>query len=465
MPIMPLHSRFLHRHVVYPAIVRLRGEEGVFDALARLQRLEQLPAEELRAAQQQQLRTALVYAAARSAYYRDHWPALDFERMDPFEALAQLPLVDKTTLQRHGSALEASPRPTRITRKTTGGSTGQAVTVLKDRGALAHEMAASWLAYGWFGVQRGDRAARFWGDPFTLKRKLRYAAADFAMNRLRFSAFAFDAAALRRYWERTCAFRPDYLYGYTSMLTEFARFVRAQGYDGASLGLKVVISTSEVLSDVHRQLLCDTFACPVQNEYGCGEVGPVAYGCEAGGLHVMTSNVVLEVLRSDGSPSQIGEPGELVVTDLNNRAMPLVRYRVGDFGVPAAPCSCGRPYPTLERIFGRAYDFILGLDGSRFHGEFFMYLFEELRQAGHAFDQFQVVQTDARQIRADLVSAEAPSAALQAHLTRRLEEHLPGIRLTVRHVPEIPRAASGKMRVIVNEVAQPAREEPVHAGV
>ena len=446
-----LHSRFIHRHLVYPTVVGLRGEAGVFRALHLLRALEQRRAEEVRAEQEARLRRALAYAAARTPYYRERWPSIDFARTDGREALTQLPTIDKQTLQQHAAALEAVPKPSRTTRKTTGGSTGQAVTVTKDRNALAWEMASSWLGYGWFGVQRGDRAARFWGDPFTLKRRMRYAAADFAMNRVRFSAFAFDARSFREYWRRTVAFEPDYFYGYASMLVEFARFVEAHGLDATRLGLRVVISTSEVLSDVHRELLGTVFGCPVQNEYGCGELGPIAYSCERGPLHIMTSNVFVEVLRSDGSPADIGQAGELVVTDLNNRAMPLIRYRVGDFGVRAAGCDCGRPFPALERIFGRAYDFVRGLDGMKFHGEFFMYLFEELRQRGLGVDQFQIVQTDVAHVRADVVTASDPDPALLAHVADRIAEHLPGMQLTVRRVAEIRRAPSGKMRVVINE--------------
>lgn len=419
--------------------------------MKRLAALERLSVEEMREYQASRVRAALAYAFEHSPYYRERWLPSDLDLSDPIASLQRLPTTDKRTLQQHGLALTAVPRVRRVTSKTTGGSTGQAVTVLKDRGALACEMAASWHAYRWFGVQRGDRAARFWGDPFTLRRKLRYAAADFAMNRLRFSAFAFDAAALEKYWQQTLRFRPDYLYGYTSMLAEFARFVQERGYDGRALNLKVVISTSEVLTDVHERLLTDTFGCAVQNEYGCGEVGPVAYTCERGTLHVMSSNVFLEVIGDDGMASGVGEAGELVITDLNNRAMPLVRYRVGDFGVRAGPCSCGRPFPPLERIFGRAYDFVVGLDDRRFHGEFFMYLFEELRQRGHRFEQFQVIQQSPTQVRADIVSNDGDIAALAAHLGSRLAEHLPGVALSVRRVPSIQRAASGKMRVIVNE--------------
>lgn len=454
-----LHNRSVHRHLVYPAAVRLRGEGGVFKALTALRGLERMTPDYLRGRQESRLTDLLQYARARVPFYQKRWKSTPFGEANGFALLASLPLLERRDLQLHASELAAEPPPARVTRKTTGGSTGQAVTVLKDGEAVAREMAASWLSYSWFGVERGDRAVRFWGDPFTLKRRLRYVAADFAMNRLRFSAFAFDAQSLKSYWQQIDRFRPDYLYGYASMLTEFARFVREGGYRASELGLKVIISTSEVLTDAQRTLISETFGCPVQNEYGCGEMGPIAYSCEEGRLHVMSDNVVLEILRSDLTHADVGEAGELVLTDLNNRAMPLIRYRIGDFGAWAGRCACGRPSPALERVFGRAYDFVLGLDGMRYHGEFFMYLFEELRQHGYAVDQFQVFQTDGRSIRADVVTRTNIDAAITRHLSERLAKHLPGVSLTVRRVERIQRARSGKMRVIVNEMLKANEEE------
>ena len=446
-----LHNRWMHRHLVYPGVVALRGEQRVFSTMRRLREIEQCTPERMREHVASELRATLQYAATHCVYYRDKLSDLDW-RVDPLGTLPQLPTIDKLILQRAADQLRASPLPPRTTAKTTGGSTGQPVTVLKDRNALAMEMAASWLGYGWFGVSRGDRAVRFWGDPFTWKRRLRYAAADFAMNRLRMSAFAFDDADLENYWERCVEFAPDYFYGYASMLAGFARYVRASGHEGRRLGLKVIISTSEVLGAPQRTLLEDVFGCPVQDEYGCGEVGPVAYSCENGALHVMSGNVVLEVLRADGTPAAIGEPGELVITDLHNRAMPLIRYRVGDFGAWGTRCACGRAFPVLERIYGREYDFVLGRDGRRFHGEFFLYIFEELRTAGFPLDQFQVVQTSWQRIRVDVVTANPVGDELRARLRARVEEHLPGIDLEVRQVPAVARASSGKMRLIINEV-------------
>ncbi len=302
---------------------------------------------------------------------------------------------------------------------------------------------------------------RFWGDPFSFKRRMRYRAADFAMHRLRFSAFAFNEEDLAQYWERCLRFRPDYFYGYVSMISSLARFLQDSGRNGRDIQLKLVITTSEVLSPPDQALIADTFGCPVQNEYGCGEVGPIAYTCPAGSLHAMDDHVLVEVIDPvEGTVLHGAGQGQLAITDLHNRAMPLIRYRVGDNASVKERygCSCGRPFSRLEKIWGREYDFVVDREGRRFHGEFFMYLFEEMRDCGIGVDSFQVRQTAASTLEIR-IAAPAISEAQQAFLTERLKTSTAGLELVLKPVDAIGRAASGKMQLIVNELARTSRSQ------
>jgi phenylacetate-CoA ligase len=77
----------------------------------------------------------------------------------------------------------------------------------------------------------------------------------------------------------------------------------------------------------------------------------------------MAEGLYLEVETPHG-PAAPGEMGSILVTDLLNHAMPLIRYRIGDLGAWAAgSCPCGRGLPRLERVAGRVTDFLVGCDG------------------------------------------------------------------------------------------------------
>jgi len=452
---MPLGS-WIHANLIYRTAVTLRGEGNVFRCLKEFERLQYRAPDEIRNAQEGQLSSILLYANNRSPYYQKRWDGLVSEvdlLEQPRASLRRLPFVTKADLQDCLGELVAIPAVRPVTRKTTGGSTGQAVTVLKDRAATGREMAASWLGYGWFGVRIGDKQARFWGQPHTVRRRIRAYATRIAVRRISFSAFAFDDRDLERYWERCLRERPTYFYGYVSMLEAFASFVLRRGLDGRQLGLKAIVTTSEVLGEPQRRLLVEAFGAPVQNEYGCGEVGAIAYECEQGRLHVVSDNLLVEVVNDTGQEVMPGETGHVVVTDLNNRAMPLIRYRVGDLAVPGLPCVCGRGFPTLERVWGREYDFVQDANGKRYHGEFIMYVFEDLRDNGVPVQQFQIVQRRINALEALVVTGASDPQQVVAAVVDELQTRMPGVVVEGRHVRGIERAPSGKLRLIRNELS------------
>jgi phenylacetate-CoA ligase len=437
---------------IYRSAVTLRGEHTMFPQIKQLAALQWEDHAKVDARQKEKLSAVLTYAYTHSTFYREKWKALSgVSAADSEAVLATLPLVSKADLQRSFADFVAHPHVHRVSRKTTGGSTGEPITLLKDRRATAAERAAMWVAYGWHGIQIGDRAARFWGTATNHQRRIKAELSDFVMNRVRFSAFAFSDTDLATYWERCLADRPVYFHGYVSMLAQFARFVRAEGLDGRALRLNAIIATSEVLTEQQRAEIESAFAAPVRGEYGAGEIGSIAFECEAARYHIFTDNVFVEILRPDGSRAATGETGEIVVTDLNNRALPLVRYRIGDNGVLGPPCSCGRSFPVLERIWGRAYDFVEDGEGKRLHGEFFMYFFEDLQKAGVPIRQFQVTQIAPRELRVAVVTDHS-FPAIRSKIESRLANLIKGVSVRADRVDVIERAPSGKMQVIKNLV-------------
>jgi phenylacetate-CoA ligase len=272
------------------------------------------------------------------------------------------------------------------------------------------------------------------------------------MRRIRFSAFAFDDEDLELYWKRCLHSRPRYFYGYVSMLTDFADYIARRGHDGRRLGLKLIITTAEALTTPQRTLLREVFGAPVQNEYGCGEAGAIAYECEAGALHVISENVVVELLTEDGREAAPGEAGKVILTDLHNRAMPLVRYALGDIAVRGEDsCACGRGFPVLREVRGREYEFVQDRKGRRFHGEFFMYLFEDLRDRGMGVERFRIRQTGESHVDIEVESAEPLSRRQVAFIVDYLGNAASGLNTAVRRVASIPRAPSGKSRIVVND--------------
>ncbi len=220
-----------------------------------------------------------------------------------------------------------------------------------------------------------------------------------------------------------------------------------------------MVTTSEVLTPPQRATIQEAFGVPVQNEYGCGELGPIAYECREWIPPFLPMNQYLEIVDDHGHAVPPGEPGHIVLTDLTNRVMPLIRYRIGDMGRSGPPCSCGRPFPVLGEVFGREYDFVEAPDGRRFHGEFFMYAFEDLRQRHPEIGQFQVVQTAATELVVRVVRSGSSGTDTLDGIRAELERRLPGFRFSIDWVPQLERRASGKMRVVENRLEQDSSDK------
>lgn len=443
------------RELVFDIATSISGQHGWRSHYRTCKRLEAAGPKVVRDRQSQKLNDLLSFAADNVPHYQEalRTPRAN-DQQDPMAWLTDVPLLDKEVLQQHPERLHGRLEG-RTTIKSTGGSTGEPVALLKTAGGVAVERACTWFGLGWFGIAVGDPSVRFWGTPLTPPRRLRFKLADVAMNRIHVSAFALEESDLAEYYERIKRFQPHWFYGYATLIDLLAEWIEATGRDGTVLGLRAIVPTSEPLSEAQRERVTRVFGAPIQNEYGCGEVGAIAYECERGLLHTMTESVVVEVLTGDGRPAGPGEEGEVLVTDLNNYAMPLIRYRLGDQAVRGGDCKCGRPFPTLERVVGRVHDVVFTPAGKRWHGEKMDYLMSAVHQDVFPFRRYQVVQQETDLLEVRLVSEEPVPEAARRLIEEYVRDRLDGMRAHVRRVDRIERSPSGKLRLVKNEVSRP----------
>jgi len=284
------------------------------------------------------------------------------------------------------------------------------------------------------------------------------------MNHAEYSVFHLDEAALEGLSRRIVQTRCQVLAGYPSALTSFAHYVAARGGLSTS-SLKAVLTTAELLYPDQRALLERTFACPVINEYGSSECGHMAGECPAGHLHVAAENLLIEF--ASGSGPEGGS--ELIVTDLHNTAMPLLRYRIGDLGAPGGNCPCGRTLPLLSLAVGRTEDLVTLPDGRTVDGAVFGAAVEVLTAQGVTVRQFRAIQ-HAPDVLEVLIATDALPEAVSS--LPEVLQRLLGARLTVlvRVVDRIPVEGTGKLRRFVSRLPAQAdsftgRREPDQVGV
>jgi len=442
------YNKELFKYAVYYPVVFLR-RQPVALYLKKLLDSQYMSDDELEVLQVHKLRKLIKYAKEEIPYYKEKVSDVSENEICNIDDLSYMPHVTKKMIQEHPGEFIGKKSPLFLTKKTTGGSTGEPVTVYKDHDAMAHELAATWRGYSWAGIDIGDRQGRFWGVPFASKDKLRAKLIDCVTNRKRCSAFSFDDKSLEGYTKMLTEFNPTYFYGYVSMLEEYAKYFE-RICKKPPFNLRCVITTSEVLTDYHRKLIEDVFTAPVFNEYGSGELGSVAHECEDGSLHVMAENMIVEVFDGERK-CRPGEMGELVITELNNRAMPLIKYRTGDFAaLSPQKCRCGRTLPVIENLAGRAYDIVVNRAGKLFHGEFFVYIFEEAKRSNLGVNAFQVQQITYDHIHIKVVPGYQYGGNTENYIKNKIQQGInSNTRVTIEKVESIEREPSGKMRVVV----------------
>lgn len=434
---------------IYRSAMHLKGL-GFQQELDELMQTQFLTSSELQDIQLRRLSDVVDYARQRVPHYEEAFNGIVDRRLDRLSQLKDLPTVTKDVLKRQPLAMRSGEKMKNLTKKTTAGSTGEPFSLWKNSEALEKELAATWRGYAWANIQIGDRQGRFWGIPLGQKALWKSKAVDFLTHRKRIGAFSFDDGQLGKHTVDLLKFRPDYFYGYMSMLVEYAKYIRAH-HDSSPFQLKGIVTTSEVLTKSARLLLESTFETKVYNEYGCAEFGTIAHECEAGSLHVAAENMIVEIVDGERN-CDLDEVGEIVVTELSNRAMPLIRYRTGDLGaISSEKCSCGRELPVIGSIQGRAWDMLSRKDGRLFHPAFFLYIFEDAKDRNLGVEHYKVHQTDYAEFLIKIIPGKTYSKAgseafIRNEVRRKFDTDA---RIKFELVEDIPREASGKLRQVV----------------
>jgi phenylacetate-CoA ligase len=159
--------------------------------------------------------------------------------------------------------------------------------------------------------------------------------------------------------------RPEYLLSHASNLRALAQRFLERGMRLDSL--REAKSFSESLPADLRDLVREAWGVKLVDIYTTNEVGYIALQCpHYEHYHVQAENVLVEVVDEAGAACPPGGIGRVLATPLNNFAMPLIRYDIGDYAEAGAACPCGRGLPVLTRIMGRSRN-MLRLPGGGMH--------------------------------------------------------------------------------------------------
>lgn len=427
------------RRVFYP-LSDVRERQERLGELARLRASQWVPEALRRRRQWARLQETLRYAYEHCPYYRRRGA----HRVVRSDDIGSIPVLTKDEVRRHRDALISDEfRASDLINAKTGGSTGTALSVLFDRRCQALRNAAAFRSDEWAGWKLGEAKGALWGNPpspRTWKESLR---ATWLDRLVYLDTVHMTDDDMDRFVDELVARGIRVLYGHSHSLYVLARRLKATG--DRQLRPTAIISTSMMLLPGERRLIEAVFGCPVSDRYGCEEVGLIASECERHhGLHLNTDHLFIEFLKADGSPAAPGEEGRVVVTDLINRGMPLIRYEVGDWAVPTErACGCGRALPLVERIVGRTADFLVGPGGALVAG---VSLVERTLTAIPGLAQMQIVQDAADRLTVNIVPDDVFSEDSERRLKSEIASVFGSIEIDVRRFQRLPQETNGKYR-------------------
>jgi len=364
------------------------------------------------------------------------------------EDFQKFPILTKHDIQDDGLLMLATNIPaSQRVRNQTGGSTGSPLQFYVDKERFASRTASTTRHNLWTGLRPGDWCASLWGARLDqviepglkdwLKNVLLYRLLELNTSRIDASDWEGFVTKLRKY-------RPRYMIAYAQSAVKLAQYVQQHNLE--DLSFDSIITTAEVLLPENRKLLEETFGAQVFNRYGCRELSVIASECEHHQMHVNADALLVEIIadeKQDGC-------GRIVITDLLNYSMPLIRYDICDVGAWATEqsCACGRGLPILREVRGRTTDFIVLRDGTHISGPSLTLVIADMPDVR----QVQLVQVALDRVTIRVVPGKGYGDATRGELHKRLNLYLQNqAQLTIKEVQNIEVGLSGKYRFVINE--------------
>lgn len=442
------------RHVTYPLWI-WKNRSSLLKILRELEESQYLSPEAAEELQWGRFKAMIRYAFENCPYYRKRYEAAGVRPEDIRDRrdLLGIPVLNKAEIQAWAPQMISKRfAPGELLRDMTGGSTGSPLIFYYDRSRRDSRNAATIRHNRWAGWEIGNKVALLWGAARDVdgqkgrKERLK----NVLLNRsLLLDASSIDRERMASFAAGLIRFQPKVLLGYANTLAFFARYLRENGKQ--LIGPESVVSSAECLTPENRRLLEETFGCPVYDRYGCREFAVVASECEFHAMHINAENLLVEVVGENGS-ARMDKPGEILITDLQNFAMPMIRYRIQDMGsLRKGVCRCGRGLPLLEMAAGRVTDFLEAEDGCKVSGvAIATYVITNIPGIG----QIQFVQEKRKEVTLRIVRNSAWTSATLAALKKKTLEFLGREMQMHFDFPEsIPPEPSGKFRFSKNTLS------------
>ena len=400
--------------------------------------------------QQHKLSALLNFAYLHVPYYHRVFDELRLlpEDIHTTSELSKLPILTKEIIWREGKNMHADVVLKGVKAGTTSGSTGKSLVFLKNSEAREIERALMTRYRRNGGVNELQYAISIWGShSFAKIDRLKGGIISWLMNEKNYNSYDLSEDNVAKIVKDLQSGKVHYLRGYTSAVFYVAQVMNKHHIH---VDVPFISVTAEQLYDFQRAEIENAMGRNIFNQYGCGECGALAMECNThNGLHHAMEHSIIEVLdENDESARQ----GRVILTNLDNYAMPLIRYENGDMVTLAEKeCSCGRHSQLIAHIDGRKYDILEGEPGHFAHGGFFDDCFLKVNLVNkYNIRQMRIVQIEQTVFCFQYVAEKEIESSDQSILTGDYKKMLgDSIKLQFVRKDEINSATSGKRHFVI----------------
>lgn len=442
-----------YTNVIYPGL-HPQTYGGLGRRIRQLEEREDWPLEENRKRQWQDVRNLLHHAQASSPFYQRRFAdiKLCIDEIRSAEDLANIPPLTRDDLRNHLDDIYSRRfRREALQQSATGGTTDTPVPILRSPESNRWKFAVQLRLNAWAGFLPGDKVFYLWGalQDYSENPSLRWRLYDrYLMRQVWAPTSLLNEEVLESYRQKINEFRPRIVYAYPTPLTLFCEYLRDSGRPFHRP--QTVICTAEPLLAAQRKVIEEVFCCPVFEHYGSRDFGMIAAECaEHQGLHVNPAAALVESVPLPGAVQE--DLREILVTDLLNYGMPLIRYRINDCTMSGPePCPCGMGYPLIQPIAGRTADNFVLPGGNIVPG---ISLTNRVIQVCPGIKKIQVIQETLSDFRLRYVTGDRFAQEDLHRLRQKLNVYFgDSVKWSFEQTTEIPREKSGKTRLCISRV-------------
>lgn len=411
--------------------------------------------------QRQKLTQIIKYAQTNIPYYSKIIRNRSIDETSVVEYLKDIPVLTKDIIRNEFDRLYKYRKGVFAYRNTSGGSTGEPVTFMQDQEYDSWNSAAKMLFDLWAGYSPGLSKVRIWGadrDFENKKNRLPQKASHYILNSTSLNSYYLSDKNITEFAGAIDRLRPHTILSYVESIYDIARYVKKEGLSIHS-PYSIITAAGTLFPEV-KETVKNVFNCLVFNMYGSREVGGIACSCRKdNGLHFIPCIHYIEILKPDGPVcTKEGDEGEIVITLLTNRSMPLIRYKIGDLAVVGPrTCSCGINFPMIKDVRGRIGDIFITSDGNHFDPHFFGHLF----YFKSWLKRYQVVQENSDLIRINIELSSESNARNQfieeqKEISEKIHRVSKNVKINYKVVKNIEKTRTGKFRYVISRI-QPSR--------